>query len=106
MAAEESSQGAALGPDISNPGRNRSADQGRLTLDDVLGQFMDALCIVQVVSCALTEASADASEHVGFCAVALKQGVAMLDAAYNDFDHALARDSEGVPDDVDDGIGL
>jgi hypothetical protein len=89
MAAEESSQGTALGPDISQERGHRPADQAVPDLNDVLGEFMEAISIIQVVSHVLMEASEDAPEPVGFCALALKHGCRLLDAAYTRFDEAL-----------------
>lgn len=102
MATEESSQGAALGPEISKEGGGLPAEQGAPNLDDVLGEFMEALAIIQVVSHVLMDASADAPEPIGFCALALRHGCQMLDVAYSRFDEGLISYNTLGEDDPDD----
>lgn len=91
MAAEESSQGAALGPEISDPGGDVAPVRRDIpNLHDVLGEFMEALCVVQMVHRVLQELSADECvEPVGACSIALGHGVKMLDAVYSRFDLGL-----------------
>lgn len=91
MAAEESSQAAALGPELSDPDEGPApASRGIPNLHDVLGEFMEALCVVQMVHRVLQELSADECvEPVGACSIALGHGVKMLDAVYSRFDLGL-----------------
>jgi hypothetical protein len=90
MAAKESSQGAALGPDFSKRGcRAAPGKPDAPELENVLGEFMEALCVIDVVSRTLSDLSANASEGVGSCALVLKRGYQMLDTVYRRFDDSL-----------------
>lgn len=90
MATEKSSQGAALGPELSGPAGGAPLAKADLPdLNEVRGEFLVALCVVDMVSRVLGELSADASERVGSCALALKQGYEMLETVYGRFDDAL-----------------
>jgi hypothetical protein len=106
MAAEESSQGAALGPEFSDPtGGDPPAKTDIPDLHDVLGEFMTALCVVEMVYRTLWEMMEESSERAGSCAIALRHGFEMLDTVYNRFDEGL-RNYDGPggngPDDPDD----
>lgn len=101
MAAEESSQGATLGPDLSEDAGDPPTDSRFPDLHEVHGDFLVALCVIDVVSRALTELSEDAEEDVGSCALALKHGYELLDAVYDRFDEGLMGSSSS-DDDQDD----
>lgn len=111
MATEESSQGAALGPEISETASDPPAKSGFPDLHEVHGEFMVALSVIDVVSRALMELSADADQDVGTCALALKHGCEMLDAVYNRFDEGLMGynspdddEPQDLEDDLDDDL--
>lgn len=103
MAAEESSQGAALGPDISEPAAgNASAEREFPNLDDVLGEFMEALCVVAMVHHTLSGVTENASDEVGSCAVALRHGFQLLSDVYERFDEGLVGLANTDDDQSDD----
>lgn len=80
-----------IGPEFSEPPSARGSGQpDGPNLHELLGAFLEALCLIDVISRTLTTLSEDASERVGSCAVALKHGYQLLDAAYSRFDEALA----------------
>jgi hypothetical protein len=95
MAAEESSQGAALGPDLSDPDPgNRPPNDGIPDLHDVLGEFLQALCVVETISLALLEVMEESPCPVGACAVALEHGFNLLRTVYDRFDRGLVAHEE------------
>jgi len=104
MAAEESSQGDALGPDFSEPtDGGPPAEPETIDLRAVLGEFMIALCVVEMVYRTLWDMMDSRSEEIGSCAVALRHGFEMLDVVYNRFDQGLL-DYIGPDDDPDDDL--
>lgn len=105
MAAEESSQGSPLGPENSEPaGGDPPTRRDYPDLNDVLGEFMEALCVVEMVQHVLDDLPMEECVgRVGACAIALRHGFQMLDAVYNRFDEGLIgcnRDDD--PEDPDD----
>jgi hypothetical protein len=107
MAAEESSQEAALGPEISESGADgQPAEHNYPSLDDVLGEFMEALCVIDVIARTLNDLPAEeVSDGVGSCTVALRHGFEMLDAVYNRFDEGLIGYHQSGGDDGPEGLG-
>lgn len=90
MAAEESSQGAALGPELSSPERDaRLSDDDVPDLHDVLWELLRAICVVETISLALQELTEESPEPVGACAVALEHGVNLFNTVYERFDRGL-----------------
>lgn len=107
MAAEESSQGSPLGPENSEPaGGDPPTRRDYPDLNDVLGEFMEALCVVEMVEHVLDDLPMEECVgRVGACAIALRHGFQMLDAVYNRFDEGLIgynRSDGDEPDDPDD----
>lgn len=111
MAAEESSQGAALGPDISKPAAGNTSERAFPNLDDVLGEFMEALCVIATVHHTLSGVTEDVSDEVGSCAVALRHGFQLLSNVYERFDEGLVGlanaddDEQRVNAAADDEVG-
>ena len=103
MAAEESSQGAALGPDFSGNGSGDPPTHPDVPdLHSVLGEFMVALSVVEMVSRALQELVEESTEEIGSCAVALNHGYQLLDAVYCRFDRGLLSYRPGDEDPTED----
>jgi hypothetical protein len=105
MAAEESSQGSPLGPENSEPaGGDPPAERDYPDLDDVLGEFMEALCVLEMVQHVLEDLPMEECVgRVGACAIALRHSFQMLDAVYTRFDEGLlGYNTSGGDDDPDE----
>lgn len=112
MATEESSQGAALGPEICESVPDHpAAEAGYPDLHVVLADFMTAMSVIDAVRRSLWYMMEDSSEEIGSTAIALSHGYQMLEEVYNRFDEGLIpfRQSgdedelEGASDDDADG---
>lgn len=114
MAAEESSQGAALGPEFSEDlGGDDSSRPSSPDPHEVLHEFMEALCGIEVLSGFMWKRMEDQDSAVNACTIVLKQGYERLETVYRHLDEALVGiprsfpldDVGGEDDDEDDADG-
>jgi hypothetical protein len=103
MAAEQFTGASAPGrPAIAGSGAEPPPPEFP-DLHEALGEFQDALCVLEIVCLALEAAMEDPPEHFGAYAVSLRHSFMLLDAVYSRFDKGLVGLDCGRESDDDTG---